>query len=248
LRGVTTVTGDAHTRALIVCRLLHLVGRAEVPVASATPARPLPDYRGQMEYGLRPAFKKRPEKDTAVEFLFRQLKAHPGELTLLCLGPLSNIAELLTKHPDCRPWIKRLVVMGGSVRVGYDGKPPAEAEWNFRSDPAAARTVLGAGVPLLLCPLDATAGLQLKGDLLKRVLHAPTPLAWQLLALYQLWDEEEVTLWDPAAVALSFNETTFTIEDLRLEVDDLGVSRVADGRPNARVATAVRAEPFLGWY
>src|SRR5262249_12849469 len=134
LRGVTTVTGDAHTRALIVCRLLHLVGRAEVPVASATPARPLPDYRGQMEYGLRAAFKKRPEKATAVEFLFRQLKAHPGELTLLCLGPLSNIAELLTKHPDCRPWIKRLVVMGGSVRVGYDGKPPAEAEWNFRSD------------------------------------------------------------------------------------------------------------------
>src|SRR5688572_9567785 len=52
LRGVTTVSGDAYTRALIVCRLLHAVGRGDVPVASGTPPREVPDASGQMQYGL----------------------------------------------------------------------------------------------------------------------------------------------------------------------------------------------------
>lgn len=105
LRGMTTVHGDAHTRALLACRWLHALGRADVPVAAATPVKELPDFHGQMQYGLRPAFRKRPVKESAVEFLYQQLKAHPGELTLLAIGPLTNIAELLNRHPDCKPWI-----------------------------------------------------------------------------------------------------------------------------------------------
>src|SRR5437588_445295 len=59
LVGLTTVHGDAHTRALIACRLLHATGRADVPVASAAPPRPVPVFEGQMQYGLRPCFRKR---------------------------------------------------------------------------------------------------------------------------------------------------------------------------------------------
>src|SRR5262245_47361024 len=69
LRGVTTVSGDAHTRALIVCRLLYAIGRADVPVAAGAPVRAVPDFSGQMQYGLRPCFRKRPEREGAVEFL-----------------------------------------------------------------------------------------------------------------------------------------------------------------------------------
>src|SRR5437588_2439923 len=54
VRGITTVAGDAHTRALIVCRLLYAVGRSDVPVAAGRPAQESPDYRGQFQYGLRP--------------------------------------------------------------------------------------------------------------------------------------------------------------------------------------------------
>src|SRR5262249_30785960 len=53
LRGVTTVHGDAHTRALLLCRLLHAVGRADVPVASGQPPRDPPEHGGQFQYGLR---------------------------------------------------------------------------------------------------------------------------------------------------------------------------------------------------
>src|SRR5262249_13140783 len=55
VRAITTVHGDAHTRAVIVCRMLHAIGRADIPVAAGAPPRPVPDFGGQMQYGLRPA-------------------------------------------------------------------------------------------------------------------------------------------------------------------------------------------------
>src|SRR5262249_814908 len=79
VRGITTVHGDSHTRALLVCRMLQAVGRDNIPVASGRPARETPDFRGQLQYGLRPGLRKRPEREPAVEFLYRQLKAHPGQ-------------------------------------------------------------------------------------------------------------------------------------------------------------------------
>jgi purine nucleosidase len=248
LRGVTTVSGDAHTRALIVCRLLHAVGRTDVPVASGAPARAVPDFSGQMQYGLRPSFRKRPERDAAVEFLYKQLKARPGELTLVPVGPLTNVAELLHKHPDCKPWIKRIVLMGGGVRVGYNLKPPPIPEWNIKSDVKAAQAVFASGVPLVVAPLDATANVRLEGPQRRRLWSAGTPLTNQLHALYQLWDKSTPILFDPVAVALCFTEQFCTMEDLRLEVDDKGVTRIVRGKPNARVATATRADEFVRWY
>src|SRR5438876_10868186 len=67
LRAVTTVGGDAHTRARVVCRFLEAVGRAEVPVASAQPARPTPDRSEQLPYGLQPGVRKSPERELAVQ-------------------------------------------------------------------------------------------------------------------------------------------------------------------------------------
>src|SRR5262245_48116812 len=248
LRGVTTVSGDAHTRALIVCRLLHAVGRADVPVAPGAPARAIPDFSGQMQYGLRPCFRKRPERDTAVEFLYKQLKARPGELTLVPVGPLTNVAELLRKHPDCKPWIKRIVLMGGGVRVGYNLKPPPIPEWNLKSDVKAAQAVFASGVPLVVAPLDATANVRLEGPQRRRLWSAGTPLTNQLHALYQLEDKSTQILFDPVAVALCFTEKLCTMEDLRLEADDKGVTRIVRGKPNARVATATRPDEFVRWY
>jgi inosine-uridine nucleoside N-ribohydrolase len=248
LRGVTTVFGDAHTRALIVCRFLQAVGRPDVPVASGALARPKPDSKGQMQYGLRPNFRKRLERDTAVEFLYKQLKARPGELTLVPVGPLTNIAELLRKHPDCKPWIKRIVLMGGSVRVGYDLKPPPIPEWNLKCDVKAAQAVFASGVPLVVAPLDATAKVSLEEAQRRRLWGAGTPLTNQLHALYQLWDKKTPILFDPVAVTLCFTEKFCTMEDMRLEVDDKGVTRIVRGKPNARVATATRQDDFVQWY
>ncbi len=248
LHGITTVDGDAHTRALLVCRLLHAIGRADIPVASGSPPRDPPDFRGQMQYGLRPAFRKRPVKESAVAFLYARLKVKPGKLTLCAIGPLTNVAELLTRHPDCKPWIKRVVLMGGAVRVGYKGKPPAEPEWNIKSDIKAARTVFASGVPLVVAPLDATTDVKLEGKQREAVFGAGRPLPNQLRALYQLWDQPTPTLFDPVAIALCFDERFCKLEDLHLEIDAKGLTRVGKGKPNARVATSIRREDFLKWF
>jgi purine nucleosidase len=248
LRAVTTVSGDAYTRACLVCRFLEAAGRSQVPVASGQPPLQAPDRTKQLSYGLQQGHSKRPERESAVQLLYREFKARPGQLTLLALGPLTNVAELLTQYPECKPWIPRIVFMGGAVRVGYNGKPPVEAEWNLRSDVKASETVFNAGIPLVVAPLDATAQLRLVPPRRQRVVQADTPLARQLRVLAQLADQPEVVLYDPVAVVLCFDERFCRMESLRLEVNSQGIMRVVPGEPNARVATTIRREEFLAWY
>src|SRR5262245_9184974 len=246
LRGVTSVSADAYTRGLIAARMLNLTMNDKIPVASGRPPRPQPMITGQYQYGLRAAW-KRPIKESAVEFMYKLLKAEPGKITLLTVGDLTNVAELITKHPEAKPWIKRIVLMGGAVRVGYNGKPPVAWEWNIKSDIKGAQTVFSSGVPLVVAPLDATL-VKLDAPWRKKIFDAKTPLSYQLLAHYQLWDKETPTLFDPVAVALVFNESFCKMEDLRLEVDDQAFTREIKGKPNARVATSIDTEKFLKWY
>ncbi|HWG47120.1 MAG TPA: nucleoside hydrolase [Gemmataceae bacterium] len=252
LRGVTTVGSDPRTRAFMVCRLLTAVGSRDIPVAAGATPQPAEEIKGQYQYRNHPAviFNRtaKPVKESAVEFLYAQLKAHPGELTLLPIGPLTNIARLLREHPDCKPWIKRIVMMGGSVRLGYNGKAPADVEWNIKCDIKAAQTVFASGIPLVVAPLDATTMLKLEKPLRQRLFKAETPLTYQIQAMYQMWNAPTPTLFDPVAVALCFDERFCTMEKVRLTVDDKGMTAAVKGEVNARVATAIRGDDFLKWY
>jgi inosine-uridine nucleoside N-ribohydrolase len=252
LRGVTTVGRDAEDRAWMVCRMLTAVDRRNIPVAWGRNPQPDEAINWQIQYRRHPGviFNRtaKPGKQTAVELLYEQLKAQPGKLTLVAVGPLTNVGRLLTKHPDCKPWIKRIVIMGGSVRVGYQPKSPVAAEWNIKLDPAAAQSVFTSGVPLAVAPLDATASLKLEEPLRRKLFAACTPLTYQIQALYQLWGSPTPTLFDPVAIALCVTERFFTMEDLHLDVDNRGFTRIGKGKPNARVATAVKGPEFLKWY
>jgi hippurate hydrolase len=246
LRAVTTCFGDTHTRALIACRMLHAAGRKDVPVAAGRPSKV--ELRGQMKYGVPVTGVRPPDKQPAVELLYRQLKAHPGELTLLAVGPLTNIAELMATHPDCKPWIKRIVVMGGSVRVGYDGKPTPEVEWNIKCDIKAAQAVFRAGVPLLVAPLDATGTVALGPEARRRVFESKASWSEPLQTLYELWGKETPVLFDPVAGTLCITERFCKMEDLHLDVDDNGLMRIGTGKANARVATGIDGNAFAAWF
>jgi inosine-uridine nucleoside N-ribohydrolase len=246
LRGVTTVGKDGRTRAMIACRFLHAIGKAKIPVAAGASRVRSPSTDGQFQYGLRPA-RTFPVRTPAVEALYRQLKAEPGRLTIVAVGPLTNIAELLRKHPDCKPWIKRVVVMGGSVRVGYKGKPPAEVEWNIKSDVKAAQAVFASGVPLTVAPLDATTNLKLDKSARDTLFSTGTAVTNELWTLYDLWNKPTPVLYDPVSVTLCFTERFCTMENLRLTVDDKGMTRTVKGNPNCRVATAVKRDDILKW-
>jgi inosine-uridine nucleoside N-ribohydrolase len=252
LQGVTTVGSGAEDRAWMVCRMLTAVNRRDVPVAWGRDPQPAESMEGQIQYRRHPGVifnrTSKPVKDSAVEFLYAKLKASPGKLTIVAVGPLTNIAKLLSDHPDCKPWIKRLVIMGGCVRVGYDGKKEPEVEWNIKCDIPAAKTVFASGIPLVVAPLDATGTVKLDEPERRRLFAACTPLTLQVQALYQLWDKPTPVLFDPVAVALVFNESFCTMEDLHLVVDDKGFTRIGTGKPNARVATAIKEAAFAKWY
>jgi inosine-uridine nucleoside N-ribohydrolase len=254
LRGVTTVSGDTEKRARMCCRLLTAAGRKTLPVAAGEKEKPPQALRGmQWQYAAHPAvvFKRtsQPIKEGAVDFIYGRLEAEPGKITLVAVGPLSNIAQLLTDHPDCKPWIKRIVLMGGSVRVGYNDKPPIQAEFNIRADPKAAQTVFTSGVPLTVAPLDATTMLKLDDKMLERIFSAGSLVTMQVQCLWQLWDQKGApTMFDPVAVTLAFDESFCKMEDMHIEVDDKGFTREGKGKPNARVATSIRKDDYLKWF
>ena len=149
LLGIETAFGDTELRARLVDRYLAAVGRTDIPVMAGVQG-PQTNHFSQAAYA-----RQWPERKHAsgVDFLLKQIRAHPGKITLICVGPLTNIGELLKEHPDARTLIKRLVIMGGSVKVGYKPKAPPEPEWNIKLDPAAAQTVFASGVPITLAPL-----------------------------------------------------------------------------------------------
>lgn len=255
LRGVTTVHGDAFTRAMIVCRFLFALGREEIPVAAGAPPRAKPDLEGPMQYGLRAA-QKRPVKESASEFLYEKLKADPGQVTLIAIGPLTNVAELFEKHPDAVKLVKRVVLMGGSFKIGYNGKPPAEPEYNVKSDVTAAKKVFTSGAPLVVVPLDATATLTLEKQQLEQILAAETSAARNLNSLHRLWNKNEsVVLFDPAAVFAAtivddlIDESTATdSHSLPVNVDEDGRTIHGDGKVNAVVVHRLaHAEQLSQW-
>ncbi len=252
VRGITTVGAQAEDRAWIVCRFLSHGGHKNIPVAFGREPQPKSAIDWQIQYRRHPAVifnrTQKPERSSAVELMYQELKKQPNKMTITALGPLTNVARLLKDHPDAKPLIKRIVLMGGSIHVGYDGKPMPEPEWNIMSDVPAAQAVFKSGVPLTVVPLDATASVQLQKAERDRLFSACTPLTYQVQTLYELWDKETPILFDPVAVTASFDERFLTMKDLHLVVDDKGMTRVGSGKANARVAVAIKQEEFVSWF
>lgn len=229
--GLTTTAGNvpigpATRNALAI---LESVGRTDIPVARGA-TRPI---RGRYAYsrhvhtaeGLThplPPPKMRTSDTGAVRFLSETLRAHPGAVTLIALGPLTNLARLRRDQPSVLGLAKRLIVMGGAV--GTPGNVTPHAEFNFYSDPTAARMVIESGIPLSL--IDMAPCRQV--FLTRHDVAAAHPsaaegiLAAQLLGGWFRLDDtrERFYMYDPltlvAAVcpeAIKFHSVTMTVDD-----------------------------------
>jgi purine nucleosidase len=246
IRGITTVGEQAEDRAWIVCRLLGHGGIKPIPVAFGHEPQPKGPIDWQIQYRRHPApiFNRtqRPDKLSATEWMYKNLKDNPAKATILALGPLTNIARLLKDHPDAAKHIERIVLMGGSFRVGYDGKPQPEPEWNIKGDIPAAQAVFRSGLPLTVVPLDATATRQATKADRDRLFGAYTPLTLQVQTLYELWDKETPVLFDPIAAIAVLGDRFFEFEPAHVVVDDKGMTRFGNGPANTRVAKASAPE------
>ena len=251
--GVTTVVGDSGLRARLTKRFLNLAGREDVPVAVGA------TVRTGAPFTHRRWARGGPELDgdepPAVDFMLRQIAANPGQVTLLAIGPLTNLAEALERDPATFRKLDRIVLMGGSVRRGYrdlawhgGGKP--SAEYNILSDVKSAQLVFEAGVPLSVAPLDATMVVL---DEVKRqfIFTRSTPITDALALTYLQWSgaagRPTPILFDTAALAFALDPSMFKVERLRLMVDDQGHTREVEGPPNAEVCLDCDEDRFHRW-
>jgi len=242
LVGVTTVSGDTQARARLTARLLIDAGRGLVPVAAGAPGKPLPIEQTRFGDGVEgPPMLSQP----AMEFMKDQIEQARVPLTLVAIGPLTNVAQLITRYPDTARKLKRIVMMGGSIALGYGTSRKPAAEYNIASDAKAAQVVFGSGIPILMAPLDATAMLDLNAAERKRVFEHHTPLTDDLARLYPLWGHPTPILFDPLAVAMLIDPSLCRTKPLALAVDDKGFTRVGRGRPNAVVALTSDKQRFL---
>jgi purine nucleosidase/pyrimidine-specific ribonucleoside hydrolase len=150
--------------------------------------------------------------EPAVELMARLLREHPEPITLVPVGPLTNIALLLTEHADVVGNIREIVLMGGSTERGND---TPYAEFNIKVDPEAADIVFRSGFPVTMCGLNVTHQALATPEVLGRLRGLGTPMAdlcVELLAFFsasylRTWGFTSPPLHDPVAVARVIDPT-----------------------------------------
>lgn len=249
--GVTTVSGDTVARARLAAKLLAVAGGhwGSLPVYAGKPGSE--QYMKQVEWAA--GFTAPSLHDAgAVEFMRKEIAARPGEITLIAVGELTNVAALLDTDPAIAKKIRAIALMGGALYRGHAPGSKPEPEWNIRSNAAAARTVFASGVPLLVAPLDSTADLRLTPEMRVQIFSRGTPLTDALAALNSIWRHtntwkaENPTLFDVLAVELVAPHTPYKLTALRVDVATDGLTTPITGqKPNVQVALEVDAAAFM---
>lgn len=255
LLGITTVTGnvDAARAAVNSLGLLALADRDDVPVFVGAPASLDGTFTGGASrvHGVDgvggaalPTATRRPEDEHAVNFLLRAARERPGQLVVVAVGPLTNLALALALDPSFAGNVRRVVVMGGAVLAPGNATPAAEA--NVWHDPEAADRVVTSGLPLTLVPLDATMRQTFsRSD--QEALRASgrrvgTFLADALDQYFEFYrgvfgDAGLVALHDPLAAALALDDAVVT-------ADAVTTVRVETGGGPARGSTVADLRTF----
>jgi inosine-uridine nucleoside N-ribohydrolase len=254
LRAVTTVNGKVEVRAAIARKLLQLMGKERIPVAAGR-SKPMdghdPFWGGWEGKGLLV-----PQEEVGVisiqkasDLIIDLLQASPDKITIVAVGGLSNVADVLQNAPTLKSKIERLVIMGGSVQpIVIEGQTlPEKIETNLHNDTVAADIVLRAGIPITLVPADVTFKSKLFLTDYKAIQKSQAPLPRAMTALTDVfqplmqkftqgngirryYDDCTAMLHDPLAVLALAEPSAARVEriTIRLEVDKGRIHTIID--------------------
>ncbi len=244
LRLVTTADGDTEYRARLVARLLEIAGRSDVPVAVGVKAEQ--DHapgRHQLpwvaDYGL--SRYPGPVSHDGVQALIDTVMSSPEPVTILSIGPLTNLRAALLREPRITQRA-RFVGMQGSIRVGYAGSATPVAEYNVAQDVASAAVVFSAPWEMTLTPVDTCGDIVLEGERYQRLLGHDDALLQAVFANYRVWSKNQANspdpgqkstvLFDTVAVYLAYAEEFVNMETLQLGITSDGFTAVKkQGKP-----------------
>ncbi len=260
---ITTVAGNVTIEAASTNLLRLLALRRPVPrpvVAAGAPgplARALTTatrYHGEDGLGDLPDWPEvepLPGSPGAVDVILDAARRHERDLTIIALGPLTNLALALKEDAGALERVGRIVAMGGAVDV--PGNVTPTAEFNMFVDPEAAHRVLAAGLPLEVVPLDATRQAVLPRAGMRATLGRATgPLASRIQGFSERGfriahsdGEQGMALHDPLAVGLALDPSLGKWDAVRLAIGPNGETMRTSGPPNCRVARSVESDRFI---
>ena len=266
LLGITTVSGEPRKRAALADAVCRAAGRTDVPIHSGCDT-PILGKILQAECPqavILPQFDHRPpsefEPNTAVEFLRTQIRARPGEITLLGIGPTTNLGLLFSIDPEIPSLLKGLVMMCGIFTHRLSGIGPSDREWNAYNDPLATAIVYRAAIPQhVSIGLEVTRKCKLPfPECVARykALGGPFAVVSAATEIWSKWGPKVTcTFHDPLAAAVIFEPGICEWSDGKVDIDvksDLvpGMTLFnpdADEKPH-RIAVDVKPDQFFDHY
>ena len=271
LEGLSVVHGNCSLAQATVNALsvLELARASHIPVAMGCelplvqPSLLAPETHGNtgLGYAKLPSPQSKPTRQHGCDFLVEKIMSNPGEIALVAIGPLTNVALAIRKEPRVVAALKEIIIMGGAIR--HEGNTTALAEFNTYVDPHAAHIVYHAGIPTTLVPLDVTYQCVLTLADVERLQKIDSPIpsfVRDATKFYMEFHDEYqgvqgCVINDPLALALTFEPELCDYRDLPVDVDISG--GISTGKAigdfynyekkpaNMKVALGVRPRDFI---
>ncbi|HEY7098637.1 MAG TPA: nucleoside hydrolase [Terriglobales bacterium] len=261
--GVTTVAGNTTVQQATsdALKVLEVAGRTDIPVyrgfnrpwlhqktefATTVHGKWWSDEPAPMPPG---GFaKKQAEEESAVSFLIRAVNANPHEITIIAIGPLTNVATAIRQDATFAKNVKTIAIMGGAIASLPDGggNITPNAEFNFWVDPEAAQVVIRSGIPIVLTPLNVTSKTDFSKAWYDKIVAVDTPLTRFLKETMGPWvakyPDRHSQMYDQLTVASLVDPSLVKAKDLFVDIDinhgpdygtSLGAERIWEGGEGA---------------
>jgi len=265
LEAVTLVYGNVDLRAKIALKMLKLAGFEGISVAKGI-EKPLlrerevfwTGHEGEgfltpMDDALKPA------PIHAIDLIISKVMSMKRMITLITLGPLTNMAAAIIKEPQIIENIKEVFIMGGVTRLS-DGFNLPFREHNIYSDPEAAKVVFNSGLPITMVPLDVTLKVAINRENLEEISHVGTPFTDAIVSMVERYLEfckrDYTWLHDPLTVAASIDQSLVKTKAMKVIIETKGEATVGQTlalavpprEANAKICIGVDADRFKRFF
>lgn len=229
VEGITTVYGDVDLRARMAVKILKLLGREDIPVMAGV-EHPLLRNRpmwwlGHEGEGLLTDDDRDLVYDPrhAVDFIIETVMQNPGQITLIAIGPFTNVAVALAREPRVAQNVKDIIIMGGSARLGANAADLEYIDHNVKCDPESAALLFASGAPITMCGYDVTRQVLVRTADVERLEATGDELNMAMARMIRRW----LTYWkrdftamnDPLCVAMAFDPTLCRGEKMYVHVE-----------------------------